>query len=67
MEIWLNDVILELVNIIGYNFILNYWLFKLGGGVGIYLKNGFDYKFYLECNFFDFEVIELFFVEIIVF
>lgn len=41
LEMWLIDCIVELVNIIGYNFILNYCKFKIGGGVGFYLYNDF--------------------------
>ena len=57
-ETWLNDATSELVS--------NHRKSKTGGGVGIYLKNGLEYKLREECNLSDSEVIESLFLEITV-
>ena len=36
-ETWLNDSTSDLVDILGYNFVLNHRVNKTGGGVGLYL------------------------------
>ena len=64
-ETWLTDSTSEIVNITGYNFVSNHRKSKIGGGVGIYLQNDIEYKILKECKFFDSEVIESIFVEII--
>jgi hypothetical protein len=43
-ETWLNDETADLVNFSGYNLISNHRLSKVGGGVGLYLQNHFQYK-----------------------
>ena len=50
-ETWLTDCTAELVNITGYNFVSNRCKSKTGGGVGIYLQNGVEYKLLEECKF----------------
>ena len=65
-ETWLTDCTAELVNITGYNFVSNHGKSKTGGGVGIYLQNGLEYKLLEECKFSDPDVIESLFLEIIV-
>ena len=65
-ETWLTDCTAELVNITGYNFVSNHRKSKTGGGAGIYLQNGLEYKLLEECKFSDPDVIESPFLEIIV-
>ena len=65
-ETWLTDCTAELVNITGYNFVSNRRKSKTGGGAGIYLQNGLEYKLLEECKFSDPDVIESIFLEIIV-
>ena len=65
-ETWLTDCTAEHVNIRGYNFVSNHRKSKTGGGVGIYLQNGLEYKLLEECKFSDPDVIESLFLEIIV-
>ena len=65
-ETWLTDCTAELVNITGYNFVSNRCKSKTGGGVGIYLQNGVEYKLLGECKFSDPDVIESLFLEIMV-
>lgn len=65
-ETWLTDCSSELVNITGYNFVSNHRKSKIGGGVGIYLRNDIEYKVLKECKFSDSEEIESIFVEITV-
>ena len=65
-ETWLTDCTAELVNITGYNFVSNRRKSKTGGGAGIYLQNGLEYKLLEECKFSDPDVIESLFLEIIV-
>ena len=43
-ETWLNDSILDLVDIPGYNFVSNHKVKKTGGGVGLYLLGKFEFK-----------------------
>jgi hypothetical protein len=63
-ETWLNDETSDLVNFSGYNFISNHRLSKVGGGVGLYLQNHFQYKLIQECTISNPEVIESLFLEI---
>ena len=65
-ETWLTNCTAEHVNIRGYNFVSNHRKSKTGGGVGIYLQNGLEYKLLEECKFSDPDVIESLFLEIIV-
>ena len=65
-ETWLTNCTAEHVNIMGYNFVSNHRKSKTGGGVGIYLQNGLEYKLLEECKFSDPDVIESLFLEIIV-
>ena len=53
-------------SVIGYNFVSNRCKSKTGGGVGIYLQNGVEYKLLGECKFSDPDVIESLFLEIMV-
>ena len=62
-ETWLTDCTAEHVNIRGYNFVSNHRKSKTGGGVGIYLQNGLEYKLLEECKFSDPDVIESLFLE----
>jgi hypothetical protein len=63
-ETWLNDETSDLVNFSGYNFISNHRLSKVGGRVGLYLQNHFQYKLIQECTISNPEVIESLFLEI---
>ena len=63
-ETWLNDQTSDTVNIPGYYFISNHRKHKTGGGVGIYLRNVFQYKLLHDCTISSHEVIESLFVEI---
>ena len=65
-ETWLTESTSDLVNIAGYNFVSSHRKSKAGSGVGIYLQNDIEYKVIKECRFYDPEVIESIFVEIIV-
>ena len=61
---WLNDLTSDLVNISGYSFVSNHRISKIGGAVGLYLKNNLEYKLLPECNYSDPDLIESLFVEI---
>ena len=59
-ETWLTESLQDVYNIPGYNFISIPRIGKTGGGVGLYLKNSFDYTLrsdlcrtceYIECLF----------------
>ena len=63
-ETWLNDQTSDVVNIPGYNIISNHRKHKTGVGVGIYLRNVFQYKVLQDCTLSNPEVIESLFVEI---
>ena len=63
-ETWLIDETSDLVNFSGYNVISNHRLSKVGGGVGLYLQNHFQYKLIQECTISNPEVIESLFLEI---
>ena len=65
-ETWLAHCTAELVNITGYNFVSNHRKSKKGGVVGIYLKNGLEYKLLEEYKFSDRDVLESLFLEVIV-
>ena len=65
-ETWLAHCTAELVNITGYNFVSNHHKSKTGGVVGIYLKNGLEYKLLEEYKFSDRDVLESLFLEVIV-
>ena len=57
-ETWLTDCTAEFANITEYNFVSNHRKSKTGGGVGIYLQNGLEYKLPKECKYSDPDVIE---------
>ena len=63
-ETWLNDLTSDLVNMPGYNFVSNNRKSKIGGGVGLYLKNNLQYKICSECTYSNPDVIEFLYVEI---
>ena len=63
-ETWLNDLTSDLVNVPGYSFVSNHRKSKIGGGIGLYLKNNFQYKICSECTYSNPDVIESLFVEI---
>ena len=58
-ETWFTYSTSELVNNTGYNFVSNHRKPKIGGGLGIYLQNGIEYKILKECKFSASEVIEI--------
>ena len=63
-ETWLNDHTSDQVDIPGYNFISNHRTSKIGGGIGLYLLDHFQYKLLSDCNISDPDTLESPFVEI---
>ena len=49
-ESWLSDSTLDLVDIPGYNCVLNHRVNKTGGGVGIYLLDELEFKIIWDLN-----------------
>lgn len=43
-ETWLSDETFNQVDLQGYNFISNHRTNKIGGGVGLYLQDHYQYK-----------------------
>jgi hypothetical protein len=62
---WLNDNTHDLVNLPGYDFISNHRQNKVGGGVGLYIRESFRYELIHDCKISNPEVIESLFVEIL--
>ena len=63
-ETWLNDHTSDQVDIPGYNFISNHRTSKIGGGIGLYLLDYFEYKLLSDCNISDPDTLECLFVAI---
>ena len=55
-ETWLNGLTSDLMP--GYSFVSNHRKSKIGGGIGLYLKNNLQYKISSECIYSNPDVIE---------
>lgn len=63
IEIWFWDLLFY-IDILGYNFVYNFCKDRIGGGVGLYLVDNFDFKCWFDLVFFCIECVEFLFVEI---
>ena len=64
VETWLKDETTEFVNISGYKFVSNHRKNKIGGGTGLHIQDGLEYKLNSDCIISDPETMESLFVEI---
>lgn len=64
IEIWLMDLLVG-VEIDGYNFVYKNCFVKLGGGVGLYVLDNFDFRICIDIYVDEVEVMEVLFIEII--
>ena len=65
-ETWLNDINDDFIKLDNYDFVNVNRVSKSGGGVGIYIKKGMQYKLRRDLNTNDENIIESVFIEIII-
>jgi exonuclease III len=63
-ETWLNDSFSDSFHIPGYNFVAKSRKHRIGGGVGIFIKSSFTYKFRPDLELASNELTESIFLEI---